>query len=726
MQKLQKTVFQKLGGAYQYMIKDAKELIYIQNLDQAHWITTSADIHSFNCDKIFLAYLDDDKNARITSENLKKAIIWLATVLNDISTVNNKSPELKLNDINTQTTEGKNLKNAAERILKNINADNQNIIKLNQVQSRHKILAAADRNGDGIIPPSSVKNINLQEFADDIFMTMGSKKDVSGKQGISIEVMNDFIKDAKTYINWFYQGKKNQEKTGLKIMVRDRETPNIFATIQSLKEKLDEFFLYCQLLKTDENISTRFKFGEKNLANLNINSKLELQNLLKSAPIAPPNTNFKLYFDDNINPFFSNKLKNFKDSVMKKSDSISLQQWNDLKKEFSLFEEWTKEKPLSKVESLGIEKLEQYLDDDLYYEMKKLFDADYAVANEVKQICLVEKILLFKKFILDFTNDFVSLSNLFDPTKISMLQFGRLIIDGRHFDLSIKINKIQTHKTIAKRSNICIMYLSLTKNKLNDNKSVLIATAITSGTVKNIFIGKRGLFLSNDGSEWDATVIDFIKHPVSISEALLMPFEKFSLFIKKQTDKFSGSTYSKVEKGLGDGFSNLKKLPDSNKTTKNPPPPTRTVWSTPLVLLGGGIGLAGLGSAFESLTKAWQYVSILQIFLLIISIILILILPIILAAIVKLRSRNIGIFLEASGRAVNAPLRLTYKMGLIFTKKPQLPPNSYRIIFDKISDFFYAGKKKQSHWILKLFLILSILTAAAASGSFLFQYFISI
>ena len=724
MQQKRKKIFQKLGGSYQLKIEDAADLLFIPELDEALWVTTSSETNSFNCSKLFLQYLDTDNDSRITSEDVRKSILWLSEVICNFSVLNEKTTKLALSSINNNTETGKKLKNAAERILENINAPDKTYIELKQVQSRHKILAAAETNGDGIIPPESITSEELRLFASDIMNTVGSVKDISGKEGISQKELDSFISQANEYLTWYNQGKKIQKETGIKVMVREEKTPVIYAEIEKLRSKIDEFFLYCQLLKTDNSISRKFKFDKDTLDKLDINSQSQLKNILEKAPIAPPDSGLVLHFDEKINPFYSEKIKKFRNLVINNADSLTFDQWEKIKNEFSRFAEWSKRKPDTNVDTLGIPAIEKYLTDKFYNALKKLFDADSAVAEEIKLICQVEKLLLFKKLILDFVNDFVSLSFLFDPDKISMLQFGRLILNGIHFDLCTKVNNINDHKKIAVKSNICIMYLKLTRLEQNIEETTFIATAVTSGRVKNIFIGKRGIFVSNDSRHWDAVVVDFVKHPVSLSEALFMPFDKLSAFFKKQTDKITGSSYDKVEKSLGESLSNIEKLPINSNKKQQPQPVQKTPWSTPLFLLGGGIGLAGAGSAFESVSKAWKYVSVLQIIMFLTGLILILIIPIILAALIKLRSRNIGIFLEASGRAVNPPLRLTYKMGVIFTKEPPLPPDSRKIIFDKISDFFEASQKKNKSFLLKFILIISVLFSALAAGYFFGNYII--
>ena len=196
-----------------------------------------------------------------------------------------------------------------------------------------------------------------------------------------------------------------------------------------------------------------------------------------------------------------------------------------------------------------------------------------------------------------------------------------------------------------------------------------IATGVTSGNISNLYVGKKGVFFTPDGKEWGAEVVDFIQHPVSVSEALWMPFTKLGEFIKKQTDKFTSSGYTKLEKGVGGTITNMG-------TTVASPQPAKTSWTGPLMLLGGGIGIAGIGSAFASVTNALKSISPMQVLLFFIIIVIVVALPIILAAVFKLRKRNVGMFLEACGWAMNSSMRLTYKMALLFTNTHALPENS--------------------------------------------------
>ena len=682
MSKLkEKMMFQKLGGKYQILLDTSKDLQFIPELDEAHWIATSAPLDSFTCDKIFLQYLDTDNNQRIRTDELKVALKWLFSVINDISILDEEDSDLKLSSINIDTDLGKQIKSAAERILKNLKAEKLDTISLSQARSNKEILSKGECNGDGVIPADSLKNPETIKLINDIIATIGSVDDASGSKGINQEILEKFLSEANAYVKWYDKGYLKQDEKSSPVMIRGEETVPVYRSIQEVQSKLDEYFTYCKMLKVDPAIEKRFHKSDDAINALDMNNSEDINNYIKSAPLATPNNDLILHLNSDINPSFKNSLKSFVEKALKgtkKSKELSYSDWESIKKEFANFANWDKGKEGALVELLGIDVIRNYLDGSEIKKLKPLFEKDLAIATEMAQISNVEKLILYKQLLLDFANDFVSLSRLFDPRSRSMIEVGKLVLDGRHFYLNVKVKDIAAHKKIAIKSNICVMYISLTSQNVQKKPTMSIATCVTSGRITNLYTGKKGVFFTPDNVEWDAEIVDFVEMPVSITEALLLPFKKLNKFIKKQTDKFTNSSYQSFEKGVGGSFANMSKA-----VTTPTPQPQKTSWTGPLMLLGGGIGLAGVGSAFASVTNALKHISLRQVLIFILIVLVIGALPIVIAAFIKLRKRNIGMFLEACGWAMNSPIRLTRKIGLIFTRTPALPPESSKKYFDR-------------------------------------------
>ena len=89
---------------------------------------------------------------------------------------------MKLDDLNPDNSAAGQIRNAAERIIANLKAENKNVVTLQQTRSNQQILASGDRNGDGVIPAVSVKDEKTASLVNDIMQTIGSVDDASGNR----------------------------------------------------------------------------------------------------------------------------------------------------------------------------------------------------------------------------------------------------------------------------------------------------------------------------------------------------------------------------------------------------------------------------------------------------------------------------------------------------------------------------------------------------------------
>jgi len=700
-------LFRKLGGRYQLMIDSPDVLKSICDLDEAFWMCTGAPVDSFTCDSVFLKYLDSDNNGRVRTDEVKSAIKWVLKVISDLKVLASDSLEFPLNAINTQNNAGKQLRLSAERILTNLGIQESQFIKLEHTQNRQKILSSGECNGDGVIPVAAVADKKLQNFINDIMRTIGDTTDASGQKGINSTHLDSFIKEATAYLEWYDRGILKHGQKNSSVMVWGNNTVSAYTAIKKVKNKINEYFAQCRLLKINPISETHFYADQKSILSLDTSDPDAVNRHISKAPLAKPNNDEILHIDNNINPSFRKHISLFREKVLKKSkifysdSTLTFEEWENLKKEFANFADWEAVKPGETVEKLGVELLKKYTDGSFEAQLRPIFKKDLQIADEIKKIGEVEKLILYCRYLLEFTNNFISFSALFDPRNFSMIQVGKLIMDARHFDLNVKVQDIKKHKKIAARSNICVMYLKLTakngENLLNTN----IATAVTSGNITNLYTGKRGVFFTPDGNEWDAEVIDFLQQPVSISEALKMPFTKLGGFLKKQTDKFKASTYKKLETNVGSGVTKATAVIQTPQQVQN-----KSAWTGPMMLLGGGIGLAGVGSAFASVMNALKNDTvIIKIALFILGIVIVIAIPIIISAMLKLRRRNVGMFLEACGWSINTSMRLNLKMGLLFTRIPAFPENSKKKIFDYTSFFLKKINFQKTSFAYKLFMI---------------------
>ena len=92
-----------------------------------------------------------------------------------------------------------------------------------------------------------------------------------------------------------------------------------------------------------------------------------------------------------------------------------------------------------------------------------------------------------------------------------------------------------------------------------------------------------------------------------------------------------------------------------------------------MLLMGGGVGLAALGSSVAFIANSVQNVAAWKIVAVLFGIAFTISAPMMLVSIVKLMNRRVSDFFAAGGWAVNLQMRLSRKMGLLFTRRPKIP-----------------------------------------------------
>jgi len=319
---------------------------------------------------------------------------------------------------------------------------------------------------------------------------------------------------------------------------------------------------------------------------------------------------------------------------------------------------------------------------------------------------------------LEFINNYVSLRHLFELDTQSFLQAGTLVMDGRHFTLATVIGDVAAHKTIAQNSDICVMYLEAVTGDAGALRTMKLAVAVTSGHMRNLFVGKCGVFFTGNGEVWDAKVIDFIQQPVSLSEAFVMPFLRFGSFIGKQADKFFTTQSNTIQKSMENSVAGAAAtLPGAGPTPAPTVPTSPPAVSGSMLLMGGGIGIAAIGSSVAFIAQAVQHISIGSVLAVLLGVILIFGGPVVAVSLVKLYRRNVARFLEANRCGVNRSMRLSRKMGLIFTHAPALPRRSLVNPHDLVNLIVrtHPGRK----WVVRPILILIAVGILLALGYWL-------
>ena len=698
-------IFKNYGKSYQLRIQDAQDLEKIQVLDETRWATTSAPINSLNCDPAFTSYVDTDQNGRIRTNEIKDAQTWLFRFLTNRSRLSVGTDVLDLSDIDTSHPEGQRLRKVAELILTNLDSPGAKKISLAQVRDVQSIMASATNNGDGIIPPEATSDSDLAQFITSVIETVGSTLDASGKAGINQERLDIFFHETEAYLAWKAKGEIPKGTNTTEIMPWGTETPQAYELMAGLEEKIEQYFAQCAMVRLDERTAHQMQLRQKELEQIDFTNKSIMEARIKDAPLAVPNPKGMLELEAAINPLYVKRLFDLREKVLKRAlgglvKQLSQKQWEKVKNVFAPYQAWLKNKQGAKVEKLDADKLRTYLSGPYRKQVSELIAKDVAVADDLNQMHNLEKLILYQRWLMELANNFVSFSNLYNPQTPALFEMGTLVIDGRQITFTMKVQDRQAHKKIAEKSCMYLLYIEVTGRQDKDIKFEVVA-AVTSGTAGRLRLGKRGIFFTIDGREWDAQIVDIVENPISIGESVRAPFQQITSFIRKQVDKFTKSREGKLEKSFT--------APSASGMTRD-------------LLLGGGIAIAALGTSFAYITKALSQVKPTHILVALAGIALVILLPGIIIGFIKIRKRDMSVLLEASGWAVNVHMRLNATLGRLFTHVPNLPKDACKerrdVVAQFVKGFGYTPSRSGKLSIVILIIVLIALGLTLALVTF--------
>ncbi|MCI7644138.1 MAG: hypothetical protein MST10_07320 [Lentisphaeria bacterium] len=687
----------RVAGSRQLVAHNSGGLAELLATDPALWAVMSMPTEAVVFNEEFVTLMDSDRNKRIRPGELKAAIEWLLKVFRTYSGVDRGADELILDEINLESGDGLAIRRAAETILRNAGLPEAKQISFDLVMNRQLILSDALGNGDGVVPFENLKSAEVREYA--LAAAKYSKNelvDLSGLKGIDLPTLDKFRTALADYWLW-----KNDGESVSVLQLGDF-SGKIYGLWSKIGSKIEEYFNLCSLL--ENSVAGE---GCDFAAKLNVMDAAQIQNFWQNAPLAVPHKHPQLNAGQWLNPLYQEDLLKMLEflrsaGILTENTILTLEQWHQVAADCRRYGEWLGRSKDEFFDGIAPELLLKWSKNQEYEVIKDLIDVDLQSKSKIDGYGLLRKAMLYQRYMLEFVNNFISLEKLFDRNASgSLIQPGKLILDSRHFSLVSKVSDLASHKKIIERSDICVIYAEITTGELNNLQKMLIAAAVTNGDMKNIFVGKTGVFVTNSGVEWDARVVDIVQFPVSFREALSSPFYRLGAFVGKQADKFFAIKNKEME-------NNMSAATTATATTNVTASESdkRNAVNAPLMLMGGSVGIAALGSSFAFILNAVKNTTLWNILAVLLGIMIVLCGPILIVSIVKLFSRSVAVFLAASGWAVNPQMRLSHRMGVVFTSYPR----------------FRDGKTVRIV-SLKKYWILIIIVAAAAGGYWIYNRF---
>lgn len=313
----------------------------------------------------------------------------------------------------------------------------------------------------------------------------------------------------------------------------------------------------------------------------------------------------------------------------------------------------------------------------------------------------LRKLLLLHRDFYRLLRNFVTLEDFYDndDKTVASFQAGTLILDQRACKLCIRVNDLAKHDSQAPLSGMYLLYCNCENKKTG--KKLQIVTAMTQGEIKNLSVGKNGVFYDNDGLDYDATVFKIIENPISIRQAFWTPYRKMAKWVE---DKINKSAAEKDAKAFDDMTAK------ADATVANPnaeQKPAFDIAKFAGIFAAIGMALGMIGTALAAVAGGLASLNWWQLIIVFICILLVISGPSMIMAWMKLRRRNLAPVLNANGWAINADSIISVPFGMKLTEQVRFP--------------FTQNPAKKSP-AGKIFLVIVLLIVLGLGGYGIYKY----
>lgn len=689
--------FQRVGGLDQVVFKSADDIIDLPQLDPKLWVALSCPTTGLDFDERTLALLDDDKDGRIRIPDILNAINWIKDKLVSFDNILTSRPTLPLSEINTSTEQGKKLLITARSILANLGKNQAESLTQDDVQQSFKLNASKLYNGDLIFPASAQLPTQMQSFIEFAIKTVGAEKDMSGQDGITLDIAKAFVSNIKIWQQWQTDISNIQTPFGA-------DRAEIWKLIQLLKPKIDDYFLRVELAQYAPQAQSALNVDEKYIVP-NQNGLLSNE-ALSQLPLSKIDNSLTLDLVNGLNPLWKDKISRFKTLVatsLTNPNQLSQSEWKAIQHSLEGYATLINSKPemvklnvttnpTESIEDIPNQLFNGTTIDDLLLEFEKMIDQDNKTPISASDVLVLEKLVLFQKHLYRLLVNFASFADFFSLEKRAAFQLGKLYIDGRCATLCVAVENIAKHSTMANYSELCLLYCECTRL----GKKQTIAAAITAGQGDLLIEGRNGVFIDNDGNDWDANVVKMITKPISIQQAIWAPYQRIGRLITEQINKWATSKDADIEK--------------SSEKVIQQPETKFDIGKSVGIFAAIGLAVGAIGTALATLFQAIFSLTWWQFPLVFIGLFLIISGPSVVLAWLKLRRRTLGPLLEASGWAINGQVKINLLLGRLLTSKAELPENAKRNLRDPL---------KRRNKKLTIAFWLAIVLGIAISGGWL-------
>jgi hypothetical protein len=692
--------FYRAGGFDQVRLETADDLRHLGELDQKLWVALACPVQGVVFDQRTLGFVDTDGDGRIRVPEVIAATSWACAALKDPALLLKGGSSLALDAIDTSKDEGKHLLSSARRILDNLGKKDAKAISVEDTTDTSKVFAASRWNGDGVVPPKAAEDADLEKLITELIACVGGEDDRSGEKGVTQEKVDAFWKEAEAHVAWW----KKAEDDAANVLPLGDGTAAAADALRAVKAKVDDYYTRCQLAAFDARAAAALNRDEAEYKALAGDVLTAERDAIAALPLAHVEAGRPMPLGVGVNPAWAARIAAFRAAavvpLLGERESLTAADYQALVAKLAPYEAFQGGKEGALVESLGKERLRAIVLSDAKAKLEGLIREDKALEPEALAIASVDKLVHLNRDLVRLLFNFVSFQDFYSRKRKAIFQAGTLYLDGRSCELCVEVADAAAHGGVATLSGAFLVYCDLTRKGSTDKKTIV--AAMTGGDAEALRVGRNGLFYDRDGDDWDAAVVKIVEHPISVRQAFWMPYKRVGRLINEQIEKFASSRDKEMQDKTAANVADTG-AQAAAPGTPTPPPDGFDVARFAGIFAAIGLAIGAIGSVLAAVLTGFLSLAWWQMPLVVVGVILLISCPAMLLAWLKLRRRNLGPILDATGWAVNARAKLNIPFGASLTGVAALPEGAERTMEDPFEE-----KKSPLRWLIPLLLLVGL------------------
>ncbi|MDO8908012.1 MAG: hypothetical protein Q7W55_05860 [Pseudohongiella sp.] len=696
---LHKWRFFRSGGFDQVALDSGDDLKHLAELDPKLWTVLNCPTTGLEFPPRTAALMDVDGDGQIRVPEILAAVKWSCERLVNADVLFGKDG-LPLSEIADHDAEGAGIKATAQLILQYMGKSADDALQVSDLTDMTRLFSPDHFNGDGVVAPDLTTEPALQHLIGEIIDTQGGLPDRSGVNGVNAETLSRFYEMVENVLDWHAKGTESNQQF---LPLGDKTAEGV-AIFESVKAKVDDYFVRCQLAAFDDRAADALNPAPSVYGVLNNRAIGSTDSDIAALPLAAIDAGKSLPLGEGVNPAWAAAIDKLKSNVLRpllgtkagSIDTLTADQWEEVSARLSAWRDWQAARPDTDVHKLGVERLQAIIAGDGREKIAALIQQDLAAKSFAATVDAVEKLVRFQRDLVTLLHNFVSLSDFYRDHKKAIFQVGTLYLDQRSCELVLSVNDQGRHAAMAPFSGCYLVYCTCERK---DEAPLSIVAALTAGDVDELMVaGRKGVFYDRQGRDWLATVNKVVTQPVSLRQAFWSPYTRLAAFIEAQLHKFAASRDKDIETKSAETVSAV--------AVPRAAPSNFDIAKFAGIFAAFGLAVGAIGTSLAAIgaglfTLAWW-----QIPLVFVAVILLISGPSVMMAYMTLRRRNLGPLLDANGWAVNTRARINVPFGSSLTGLAALPAGSSRSLVDPFEE-------KKSQW--KTWLVLAVIAVVIAT-----------